>query len=431
MRGADIRGVDPTPGDFGNEVFVVISCAAVCLPIGFDVQAIGRLTGTELVFLVLLPLILVMRRPSLPEWPFPQLLALALLWLGAQFFSDILNGTSLANMLRGVARSGITVVLLAGFSLLLEDKPFRIRLSFMLIAAGFVVGYILDPNDYSLDEPWKFGYGMSVSMAIIGISSYLWIKQQYILCIALCVLGSALNFVLDFRSMAGMMFMTGLLVALSSYGNAPNRRMSNARLATLAFVALISAVVLIEVYSYAAANGLLGTEAQQKLEFGSEHTDQGGALGVLLSGRLEIMVSSQAILDRPIFGHGTWATNETYADTFRDMLGVPNEGSGADDPDIIPSHSHLFGAWVEGGLLSALFWFYALGLILRALLAALRNRELADPITVYSLMYVGWSVLFSPYGLSNRVVTCFDLIIAAALLRRAIALERSEGVKGA
>jgi O-antigen ligase len=179
------------------------------------------------------------------------------------------------------------------------------------------------------------------------------------------------------------------------------------------FILIFSAFGITRLYSYAALGGLLGSEEEDK------YRNQVGALGVLLSGRNEILVSSQAIFDRPLFGHGSWAANSDYAYMLLELSGIESVDSTALSSDLIPSHSHLFGAWVEGGILSALFWLYVLKLLFRTLTVILRRADLINPMVAFSLINLGWAVFFSPYGLTNRALSCIGIVTTVTVLRLA------------
>jgi len=86
-----------------------------------------------------------------------------------------------------------------------------------------------------------------------------------------------------------------------------------------------------------------------------------GEYGLIVGGRSEILVSAQAIMDSPILGHGSWAKNEEYAamlNYLRESMGYVAQGK--HESGLIPTHSHIFGAWVEAGILGAVFWLWIL-----------------------------------------------------------------------
>jgi hypothetical protein len=396
-----------------SPLFGWISCFLIGLPVGLDFEVVGRITGIELLFLALVPALAFTYGLSQVTGPVRRLLMLAMLWFLAQLASDIINETEFGNLIRGSARALITTVLILGYFLVVRDDLRRLTAILIGLATGLLVGFFYEPSDYALDMPWKFGYGMSVTMFIIAIATVFWYMRKTHIAVLLCFFGSALNFYAGYRSMAGISFMPGVLIAIPVFA-APRVGRRNNILFVLAGVALVlSAAGITRLYSYAALGGLLGVEEEDK------YRSQVGTLGVLLSGRREILVSSQAIIDRPIFGHGSWASNIDYAYMFLDLSGAESGDSASITSDLIPTHSHLFGAWVEGGVLAALFWLYVLVLLARALTTVLNRADLINPLVAFALMNLAWALFFSPYGLTNRALSCVGVVAAVTVLRLA------------
>lgn len=389
----------------------LLVCAVVGLPIGLDVELIGRITGTELVMLALLPVALL--RGWMPPWagPMRTLVVLALVWLVAQFVSDLANETELDNMARGGARALVTACLLLGFFTLAGDRPRNLRAIYLAFAVGFLIGARINPSDYFETDRWKFGYGGGTTTLIIAAAGLAWAWGMRSVAIGICVLAGILNLFLGFRSLAGMSVMTGLLLGLSTLLGAGARRASSLQVAVI-FTALVGGGAgLIELYAEAAQSGLLGVQEQEK------YFQQVDERGVLLSGRAEFPVALEAVMERPLLGYGSWATNEHYAIRIWERAGIGVDDIPFEASDLIPSHSHLMGAWVEAGAFGALFWMYVLLLLARAFVAMVRNSAVADPVLAFVLMNLLWAVFFSPYGLSNRVVGCFAIVVAVTVLR--------------
>jgi hypothetical protein len=82
------------------------------------------------------------------------------------------------------------------------------------------------------------------------------------------------------------------------------------------------------------------------------------------------------------------------------------------DDDLIPSHSHLFGAWVEAGIFGGVFWFWLLLLSVRALYAAVNIRTGASLIIAFCMFLLIWDVLFSPFGAYERFQAAGKICLA-------------------
>ena len=85
--------------------------------------------------------------------------------------------------------------------------------------------------------------------------------------------------------------------------------------------------------------------------------------------------------------------------------------------NLIPSHSYLFGAWVEGGVAGGVFWLYVVGLAWsRATIccAAPTCCCRSPPISIFSLI---WAVLFSPFGAGQRFVAGFQIVVVMWIIQ--------------
>ena len=180
----------------------------------------------------------------------------------------------------------------------------------------------------------------------------------------------------------------------------------------------------LQLYDAAASSGILGSRAQTR------YLEQSGALGVLVGGRSEVLVSSQAIVDSPILGHGSWAKDFAYVDLLADRLSSLGYevGAGLSDVGLIPAHSYLLGSWVWAGILGGLFWA-AIAVVAIWLLLNLYafHVELA-PLLVFSAILLLWNIAFSPYGFSGRILASYGIAICLLGLHL-MAIKRPAGDK--
>jgi hypothetical protein len=83
--------------------------------------------------------------------------------------------------------------------------------------------------------------------------------------------------------------------------------------------------------------------------------------------------------------------------------------------DLIPTHSYLFGSWVEAGIFGGIFWSFIWGFAAYAFLHA-SGREPLLPLFAFASLMLMWDVLFSPLGTPTRFVAPF--FVAATVLFR-------------
>jgi O-antigen ligase len=190
-------------------------------------------------------------------------------------------------------------------------------------------------------------------------------------------------------------------------------RISPASFAAILVLGLGVAQGIMLIYATAAVSGDLGLDAKEKFE-----AQSAGGVNPLLGGRSEIIVSSQAIIDSPIIGHGSWAHDVTYVSLLVDKmedLGVQVEGD-AFASDLIPTHSHLFGSWVEAGIGGGVFWIVALGFAISALYRTLKLDNVPTSLLAFVSIWMIWDIVFSPFGQEERVLMAARLAIALWVL---------------
>lgn len=383
-----------------------------------EFAAVGRLFATELILLASLPFLLLGSGRRLLE-PLPRsILLLAALWLLGQIVTDLVRQTPFVDYSRGWAKIAFLTLNFAALYLLVANQPRRLMLFAIGSAVGGLLAYFFNPGDYAAGHPWKFGYGQSVTWLFVVAAAWFYGPggRNSFLAIAILALAGALNIVLGFRSLGGICLIAAMLLAGSHWltGRSANGRIGVVRLALLGLGILVASVVVLEAYSSLAASGRLGRDAQEKYQLQAS-----GRLGIVLGGRSEILVSTRAILDSPFLGHGSWAKDIEYAMlrmNLLESLGYRVEG----DPlkqALIPTHSHLFGAWVEAGVLGGLFWIWALVVGGRGLYATLALRPAQAPLFAFILTLFAWNVLFSPFGAQQRYQMPFMIICAMVALR--------------
>lgn len=376
-----------------------------------EVHMVGRLILSEALMLVMLPWLWRSRqRLHLPRW-------LGALWVGwfvSQVVSDILAGTSFEDWARGWASIAFTLSNLAAI-LVLAATPRRARLFALGLAAGVVLGYLLSPSDYALNDPWKWAFAAPIGLTMAAfLSSSSRVSRGRFSAWSFVAFG-ALNLYLGFRSLGGISLLTGgylLLNASPQHSRGLLRPLLTQPWMKLALLG-ITALGVLAIYSSAASQGLLRPESQAKYD------TQSGKLGILVGGRSEILVSLDAIADSPLLGHGSWARDYAYVDLLSDRqasLGYQISGDYS-DTGLIPAHSYLTGSWIWAGFLGGLFWIAITGLAVRMLLRLKSPGVRLMPLLVFSTMSLLWNIGFSPFGNKARILAAFGIALCILGLR--------------
>jgi hypothetical protein len=395
-----------------EDIFVFMVPTMKC----FEFTLLGTLFLTEVILLVFLVCAIATSRVILDSKMARAFILLCLLWLFGQMLTDIIRNIQFVDYSRGWAKIGFTIINFAGIYVLLYRKPRFILLFAAGISIGGVGKYLLSPGIYAHVYPWKFGVG--TPLTVLFILAVAAVPQRHILFRGLLLGGISLfNLAMGFRSMAGICALTAVYLALQwlcSHSIYASQRVSFGRVIALFCALLAASIVLINGYGYAARQGLLGDNARQLYE------DQAyGLLGVLIGGRSEILVAGRAIVDAPLIGHGSWAKDEKYSDAFVELRQYLGYGVAvAPEENLIPTHSHLFGAWVEAGAAGAIFWVWLLYLPLRCLAMMARAEEPLTPLFAFICFILIWDIFFSPYAGDRRFIMPFYAVVLMRVVAR-------------
>lgn len=387
-------------------LFDVLIGAIPCL-LFLEITIVGRLFASEIILLGLFPFVLIAKGRLLIA-PLPRtLITLGLIWLGGQIVTDIIRDTPFQDYSRGWAKISFTLVNFAVIYMLLHNNQRRI----LFFAVGLVIGGILDyyisPGELAAGDPWKFALGAPVTLLIVLVAERCFARSVPRVVSAVMAAAAGVNLVMGFRSLAGICFLTAVYILLQWHRSRPRLRVSGRRLAFLSILGIVASVGFVETYGYAARQGMLGPVAQSTYE-----TQVASQFGLILGGRTEILVAGQAILDSPIIGHGSWAKGAEYARLLMEYKGfLPWTWFMARHSEIIPSHSHLFGAWVEAGILGVFFWGFVMLLAFRVLLHFHQLREDLTPLVIFICFVVLWDVLFSPFGAERRILAPYYIVV--------------------
>jgi O-antigen ligase len=208
-----------------------------------------------------------------------------------------------------------------------------------------------------------------------------------------------------------------VVTRLSRKKNPEATRLKARTVVALAVSILLSVVLVMWMYGRAATAGYLGQDAKDKYQ-----QESSGKYGVLVGGRPELLAEIPAIYDSPILGHGSWAKQRIYLiEEHRALQLLGYEGVlpvFREDlkEGLIPAHSYIFQAWVDGGILGAVFWAWIFLLTARVLLRVYpENAEFLPLASLLSFMLL-WDILFSPYGTPGRISFPYSIVILMTLL---------------
>jgi hypothetical protein len=394
-----------------KELGARILAFVIPVTIAVEVPGLGTIYLAELCLIGLLPVLIVLRGRMLTSRALGFILVLGLLYFGAQVITDLVRETPFTDYARGWSR--ILFLLFSFVATYLLIGHDRVRL--LCYACGLVVGaavFLIINNPLSMIG-WKFGFaGPTTTLVLIGFSLLPVLRSPRSLVgpaimIALGVFSAFMNY----RSWGGILMLSAAFLSIPAllrlFGLRP-KPLSYGRMLVMGTILFATGFGAIKAYGIAAESGMLGERSRQKYETQSALGD----LGILLGGRSESLVTVQAIQDSPLIGHGSWAKDRYYAELRQLMLyrlGFLNRFI-EPETDLIPTHSHLLGSWVEAGIGGALFWAGVLCLIAGALRRLYASDDPLRPYLVFLMFLFIWDILFSPFGAQRRLTNGFLMV---------------------
>jgi hypothetical protein len=400
--GSSIRRRLPQPTAIA--VFVVTALSFL------RIRLIGELFVVELILAVIVILHVLRYKRLTLEKPLGLVIVLLALWLYGQIFTDIYRESAFVDYARGWARILFTGLNLLGLYLLVGVDATRVRTAFLGLVASQITGYFLAPTVYAHTMPWKFGFAYPLTTLATVIACNARIRRHRLG--PFCILGAmaVLNLLLGARSLAGVGLISSFLTTIVNGDRSSTGTASRGRVLTILLLGGLAALMGSYLYASLAASGWLGASAQLKYEMQSK-----GRYSFLLGGRHQIVFSSLAIRESPIVGHGSFAKGSSQ---IRDAGVAKLEGWGYEYLDLVddqmgllPTHSCIFGMWVDTGVLAVPFWLFFLVLLWRGCTHAIQYGGVLAPLKIFIAMALAWDVLFSPFGADRRLTIPLGILL--------------------
>lgn len=409
-----------------KNTYVTLFIAIISLSITIRINVVGILTLSDVILIAIFPIVFFRSWPDFVE--VKKFYLFASIWILGCIVTDIYRQSQFDDYIRGMAMILFFIINFSSISAIcnwkIERIVFFILMLYVASAISVYYGVSIESKGGFFGDAWKFGYGISFTVIVFIISAFL-MKQNYlrIIGIILPFLAMSINLYLNARSLAGI---TAIAAVSNAMVGRPGKVTSPVKVFFVLSICAIGGYLLIQVYKYLAGSGFMGEAAQLKYMLQSNSN-----LNIILSGRSEVLASVEAIKDSPIFGHGSWARDKKY---FELMVVAIEKAGGARNylvDDLIPSHSHIFGAWVQHGIAGALFWFWVMILSIMAFYRSISKPSFLSGFTAFVSMTMLWNVFFSPFGLEKRVIDpaiiCYLIMVLNSDNLAAAALGRSRG----
>ena len=394
-------------------------CFLVPMSLAIQIDVGSKIFVAELLIPCIALILLTIKRDRYFDREFRFILFVGSAYLVAQVMADLWNESSYDQYSRGWSRILFFLINFFSIYILIDNKKTHL----LLFCLGFSLGRVfLTFTGMEGDViPWKIGLAKPVALLVIlcfVFGSVLRLAKTYVCIIALLALG-LFDILMDFRSHGSILITTAVILLGSTLVRRNlNRRKGWEIRSTLALLigGGIAAFGAFQFYSHAARSGWLSERAINKFEAQVEQANT----SVIVAGRSEVLVYFEAIFDSILLGHGSWPRNAYYAEKLADER--YDRGLSASQVrstnDAIPIHSHVFGSWIEAGVVGGLFWINILILAVRSLVRSSASSSQMRPLYLYGAILLTWDVFFSPFSSFRRIETAFLIVIVLKSLRQ-------------
>lgn len=331
------------------------------------------------------------------------LLILFVLTAVGQTLSDVFNGVYADSTIKRVGTYVIFIAILIACKLLSLAEWTRLR----WVLAGYCLSWLFtyfvgtSAAEFYQDNPWRLGLGWAFTLAIcLGLSL---LPRLYVLSLAVLLPVAALHIILGSRSIALFTLFVFVASAYASvFGKALPAKVSAKRFLLVLGILSLAIAAGYSSLIWATEKRLLPAGVQERTE-----AQVYSQYGLAATARPETAAAVSAIAERPWIGWGSTAYDRVIWSYYVDLL----TANWRERPDFriiyqdtfyqewaggLPSHSHYFGAWVDGGILASLSWLAVLVISLLAIMQGLAWRHPIVPVVLFVASTTIWDVLFSP-----------------------------------
>lgn len=370
-----------------NNIVIII----YSLLTGVRVNLVGQLSGAELFALLTSPFS--SYRKLIKKFPVivPVFWCYALL-LFSLILSDITNATPQVDFLRGWASIVFSFISLLFLTNNFDGSEKNIVLFLIFYSLSIVLfGESVELQSLEDDNYFKAKIVGFLNPIVIVIAYYFMKRRRTSTAIAILLLYGFINIILDGRSNSLAFFFTALLLLIKIRKVRLKRR-------NIIISALVILTLSYGMYCFYVSKVLSGEVggANAKQLFLSKNPYN--PFELIYYGRSETFLAMEAIADKPLQGHGSWARDRggKYAKLNYILFDVkPERGE-----SIIPSHSIIFTAWLWGGILGfiAICWLFVH--LTRMYFLIFKHESNLAILLIITILFIGtfWDFLFSPFG---------------------------------
>ncbi len=382
--------------------------------LGYRIDLVGSISVTELIVLTQIP-ILYKWWKQLKFNELNKLKSLFVLLFCAQLFSEIILRNSFINAIKGMMITVMTFFVILFFMRQIIYK----KCSLIAIPIGFILSRLIFGDQFGYAENgdesvWFKFYVVPLVMngaCVLFLLNNKWVNRN----VVFIFLASSMFMIIGGSRTGGFTMLLALMLYLAAKRS---RRLSWSKLLrALIPLMIVGELFYAFVYVPNVKSGEWGSEQNRKQMAVIDYSPN--ALMLVMAARHDFFVSFAAFMDKPIWGHGAWAKDETlkYAllsakmsDADDDKVAKSAEYLGT---PLVPAHSILVGMGSRNGILAFIAFCCIFVLVYKVSFRLLMQKPAYLPYVCYLIIGSIQAVLFSPPAiLKGNVAVMWATLLA-------------------
>jgi hypothetical protein len=305
--------------------------------------------------------------------------------------SALANGQHVASMIGAVVSVGSMVGTLIFIQRLYRRDSRHGLLAAACLAIGVSLHGVLVQTSIGSINPWKYGAGFGVAIVLLA-----WAAATRKVSLELSILAVLviISLATGSRGLTGTLVITSVLVILRGVAR---QRSVPVRIAAALLLVAGTVTVTSALGSFLVNSGLANSARDRFLQQVAINSNP------ILAGRLEPPISISAVMAHPVIGAGTnpEPTPEIVSRALHiaDVLGYTNPDALVEwwtQGDQIYVHSLVMEYWVVGGVLAALPFVVAFGVLVVGLVRSLFARKAVPALAIFLAAQSLSDILFAP-----------------------------------
>ena len=251
------------------------------------------------------------------------------------------------------------------------------------------------PNNIFHETPWRLGLGESLTVVALCLPA---INQRYkFISAVIFFIVVSIHLFTGSRNLSLLSFSLIFLFIFSQFfGDTKAHEFTWHKFTKLASGIVAGLCALFAIFIFLVGSNVLPEDVERRLtrQFDTKY-------GVIISARPDVSASILGIAKRPFTGYGSGVVDD---DVYENYVNFASNNQKQFQRlinekylwEASPSHSHIFGAWLDAGFIAAISWIFILIFCTRYVVILSYLQHPIVPLGLFYLLSMIWDILFSP-----------------------------------